>query len=373
MLRKIVNSTRSITGRFAGSSALVLAVLLAFSCSGNTEQSPAAVSMEQLYAENGQPVSTRSLALEDFSVYLKYPTVIHASSESTAYSGLNDIVRTISAEVGDLVRQDEVIISFSPDNQSLLQAALAYENAGNVFARTEALFRNNDISRQDFDAARMRYETAKAAFKAANDTVYVKAPITGTITQINVRATENVRPGTPLFTVTSQSGFETRFYVGIDEIGRITRGARVYIDNPAQNIEGRVTQVSLIMDSQKQAFPVTAFFASPEGQGEGSPLTAGTLVSGMGVDIAVETYHNEKAIVLSRRELLQTAGTYTAFVADGERPRQVAVQVGQERGLSFEITGGLYEGDMLICDGLDRLSTDTKINVMPLLALANGR
>jgi RND family efflux transporter MFP subunit len=350
MLRKIVYG------------ALLLSVFSAFSCAGNKEH-PAAVSMEQLYVENGQPVSTRKLELEDFSVYLKYPTVIYASSESTAYAGMNDVVRIISAQVGDTVRQDEVIISFSPDNQALRQAALAYENAGRAFARAEVLFKNNDISRQDFDGSRMQYEIAGAAFKAANDTVYVKAPITGTITQINVRTTENVRPGTPLFTVTNQNGFEARFYVGINEIDRIATGARVYIDEPAQKIEGRVTQVSLIMDSQKQAFPVTAFF-----DGENHRIA-----SGMGVDIAVETYHNEKAIVLSRRELLQTAGDYTAFVTDGETPRQVIVQVGQERGLNFEITGGLAEGDLLICDGLDRLSTDTKLNATPLLALAGDR
>jgi RND family efflux transporter MFP subunit len=193
--------------------------------------------------------------------------------------------------------------------------------------------------------------------------VYVKAPITGTITQINVRPTENARPGMPLFTVSSRNGFEARFYVGLDEIDRIAAGARVYIDEPAQKIEGRVTQVSLAMDGTKQAFPVAAFF-----DGENRKI-----VSGMGVDIAVETYHNEKAIVLSRKELLQTAGAYTAFVADGEKPRQLSVQVGQEQGLKFEITGGLHEGDMLICDGLDRLSPDTKLNVaQPSIALVEG-
>jgi membrane fusion protein (multidrug efflux system) len=118
------------------------------------------------------------------------------------------------------------------------------------------------------------------------------------------------------------------------------------------------------MDSQKQSFPITAFF---DGGNRSSP--GGTIASGMGVDIAVETYHNEKAIVLSRKELLQTPAGYAAFVTDGEKPRQVAVQIGQERGLSFEITGGLHEGDMLICDGLERLSPDTKLNTIPALAL----
>jgi RND family efflux transporter MFP subunit len=316
--------------------------------------------MEQLYTEQGQPVSVRELALEDFSVYLKYPTVVYAASESTAYAALSDVVRVISKKVGDTVRQDEVIVSFSADNQTLRQAALAYEGASNAFSRTSTLYRNNDISRQDYDSVRMQYDIAEANLKAANDMVYVKAPISGTITQLNVHSTENVRPGSPLFTVSNQNGFEARFYVGVDEIERIQTGARVFIDDPSQNIEGRVTQVSLVMDSQKQSFPVTAFF-------EGAHYK---LVSGLGVDVAVETYRNEKAIVLSRKELVRSDEGYAAFVADGILTRQIAVRVGQERGLQYEITQGLYAGDMLICDNLDRLSPDTRLNITQLLAAA---
>jgi RND family efflux transporter MFP subunit len=343
---------------------MVLSVFWTVSCAG--KQKTGAVSMEQLYSEQGQPVSVRELVFEDFSVYLKYPTVVYASSESTAYAALSDVVRVISAKVGDTVRQDEVIVSFSADNQSLRQAALAYENAAASFNRSGVLFRNNDISRQDFDAVRMQYEMAGANLKAANNMVYVKAPISGTITQLNVHVTENVRPGTPLFTVSNQNGFEARFYVGAAEIERIQTGARVFIDDPSNNIEGRVTQVSLVMDSQKQSFPATAFFGGEHYK----------LVSGMGVDIAVETYRNDKAIVVSRRELLRTDTGYTAFIAvedgstraDGsprnELAKPVAVKVGHEQGLHYEITHGLEEGDMLITSGAQRLSPNMPLNIV---------
>jgi RND family efflux transporter MFP subunit len=356
MLKKILCSAfpKNRTGRKTKFCAVSFSVFLAFSCAGNKDSGEAAVSMERLYAEKGRPVSVRRLEAEDFSVYLKYPTIVYAASESSAYASLNDVVRTISAQVGDTVEQDEVIVSFSADNQALRQAALAHENALAAFKRSGALFANNDISRQDYDSVRTQYEIARANLKAADDTVYVKTPIAGTITRINVHPTENVRPGTLLFTVSGGNGYEARFYVSAAEIDRIQTGARAFIKDPSLNIEGRVTQVSLTMDAQKQAFPATAFFGA----------TSDKLVSGMGVDLSVETYRNEKAIVLSRTELVETAEALTAFVAVENTARQAALRPGQEQGLRLEILSGLEAGDLLISGGIQNLAPDTKINVV---------
>jgi len=344
----------------AGYFILFLLVLLVFSCGGNRKNS--AASMEQLHAENGQPVSVRKLETEDFSVYLKYPALIQASSESTAYAGLDDVVRSISARIGETVKQGDVIVSFSSDNRVLHQATLSYENAHSAYDRTSSLFRSNDISRQDFEAVRMQYELSATNLKAANDMVYVKAPISGTLTQINVRVTENVRPGTLLFTVSNSNAFEARLYVGVDEIERIHSGARAFInlsgnDQEGQTIEGRITQVSLIMDSQRQSFPVTASFDSGSRR----------LVSGMNVDIAVETYRNEKAIVLSRRELVQTETGPAVFVAENDRAHQVAVQTGVEKGLRLEITGGLKEGDLIVSEGVNQINEQSRLNIVPAI------
>ncbi|MDR0760269.1 MAG: efflux RND transporter periplasmic adaptor subunit [Treponema sp.] len=345
---------------FAALAAAVLA--LGVSCAKQPEAesaAPLAVSMETLYAENGYPVSVRTLKAEEFSVCLKYPTVLQAQSESTAYASLNDVVRNINVKVGDRVERDQVVLSFSQDNQTFEQARLSYENAQRTFNRSSALAA--DISRQELDTVRMQYEIARTNFEAASNMINIKSPITGTITRLDVHTTENVRPGTPLFTVTGSGGFETRFYVGADEIDRIKIGARVYIGNPEQNIEGRVSQVSLMMDSAKQAFPVTAFFDAGGTNGR-------NLVSGMGVDVAVEIYYNDKALVLSGTELIKTGETYTAFVADGGTAKQVAVGLGETNGLRHEITEGLYEGDLLIYEGQHRLEEDMRLNTVTLLA-----
>jgi RND family efflux transporter MFP subunit len=196
--------------------------------------------------------------------------------------------------------------------------------------------------------------------------VYVKAPISGTLTQVNVRVTENVRPGTPLFTVSNSSAFEARMYVGVDEIERIQAGARAFIDmgrskQENQTIEGRITQVSLIMDSQRQSFPVTVFFDGGNRR----------LISGMNVDIAVETYRSENAIVLARRELVQTETGPAVFIVDDTalmpRARRAAVQTGEEKGLRVEILGGLSERDIIVSEGVKRITEETRLNIVPAL------
>jgi RND family efflux transporter MFP subunit len=348
--------------------ALIAATLVsAVSCAGKVEAEtalPQAVSMETLYTENGYPVGVRTLRAEEFSVYLKYPTVLQAQSESTAYASISDVVRKINVKVGSRVERDQVILSFSEDNQTFQQARLSYENARRTYDRSNALFAAADISRQEFETVRTQYEIARTVFEAASDMINVKSPIAGTLTRLDVHVTENVRPGTALFTVAGASGFETRIFVGANEIDRVNIGARVYIGSPGQGIEGRISQVSLMMDSAKQAFPVTAYF---DVNGANS-VHARNLVSGMGVDVAVETYYNDKALVLSRRELVKSGETYTAFIEYNGTAQQLAIELGAVNGLRYEITGGLHEGDLLICEGQQRLEGNTRLNTASFLA-----
>jgi RND family efflux transporter MFP subunit len=291
-------------------------------------------------------------------VFLKFPTVLRSRAESTAYASLSDVVRSIPVKVGDQVHRDQVIVNFSSDNPAYQQALVNFESAEAAFQRSSALFAEAGISRQDFDNARTRYELAKASLKSARDMIEVKAPIDGYLTRINVRPTENVRPGAALFTVSNQDGYEARFYVGADQIDLIKAGARARIEERGETVMGSIVEVSLIIDADKKAFPVTAFFAGkPRG-----------LVSGMSADVAVETYRNEKALVVARKELVRSGSSYAAYVARNGVAKRIVVAHGRERGLDMEIVGGLEAGDVLISEGVQGLSDEAPIKVVPSIA-----
>ncbi|MDR2052360.1 MAG: efflux RND transporter periplasmic adaptor subunit [Treponema sp.] len=338
---------------------MVLNGFLFFACNGETEQ--AAKSMEQIYAEEGRPVEARMIRPAPFSVFLKYPAEFRAAGQSSAYAKTNDVVRTINVRVGNYVRRDDVVLGFSMDNSSYQQAKVSFENAQASYNRISALYDEAGVSKQDFENARTQFILAREAFRAAEELVRVKAPIDGYITQLHVKPSDNVRAGDTLFTVSNQDGFEADFYVLPGEIDRIHTGARVFIESRSETIEGTITEVSLIMDSRKKAFPVTASFA-------GKPRT---LVSGMSVDAAVEVYRSDKALAVSQSELLHTGEAWTVFLIKDGKAVQEAVALGRSQGFDYEVTRGLTEGDIIISSGLSELSDGTKVKTaVPLLSRA---
>jgi multidrug efflux pump subunit AcrA (membrane-fusion protein) len=62
-----------------------------------------------------------------------------------------------------------------------------------------------------------------------------------------------------------------------------------------------------------------------------------------------------------------------AFISENNTAHQVAIQVGQERGFALEVKSGLHEGDLLICDGLQRLAAGTNLNTVPALIALAGK
>jgi RND family efflux transporter MFP subunit len=336
-----------------------IAGLLAFSCKGDAEASK---SMEQIYAEEGYPVQTRTVTPEPFSVFLKYPAEFKARSQSSVYAKTSDVIRSVDFKVGDYVKRDEVVLSFSTNNSAYQQAKASFENSQATYTRMNTLYEAGAISRQDFENTRTQYILARETFKAADELIRIKAPIDGYITQLNVQASVNVRAGDALFTVSNQDGFEADFYVLPNEIDNIQVNARVFVEGRNETIEGRITEVSLMMDVQKKAFPVKAFFA-------GKPRT---LVSGMSVDAAVEVYQNNKALTVSRNELTRSGESWTIFLIEDGKAVQETVVLGQTQGFDYEILDGLAEGDTIISDGLVELNDGAKVKIIaPLLSQVN--
>jgi RND family efflux transporter MFP subunit len=334
---------------------MVLSGLLFVACNGETEQ--AGKSMEQIYAEEGRPVEARMIRAASFSVFLKYPAEFSAAGQSSVYAKTNDVVRAVQVRIGDYVRRDDVVLGFSMDNSSYQQTKVSFENAQASYNRISTLYDEAGVSKQDFENTRTRFILAREAFRAAEELVRVKAPIDGYITQLNVKPLEDVRAGDLLFTVSNQEGFEADFYVLPGEIDGIHTGARVFIEGRNETIEGKITEVSLMMDSRKKAFSVTASFP-------GKPRT---LVSGMSVDAAVEVYKNDKVLTVSRNELLHTGEAWAVFLIKDGKAVQKMVVLGQAQGFEYEVTSGLTEGDIIISSDLSELSDGTKVKTAATL------
>ncbi|WP_020612197.1 efflux RND transporter periplasmic adaptor subunit [Sediminispirochaeta bajacaliforniensis] len=332
---------------------LVMCVVFS-ACSKGETDGASEQSITQIYKEEGYPVRIRALEPENFAVYLKFPAEFKARTQSTAYAKISEVVREIRFTVGDYVKRDQVVLSFSQDNSAYQQAKLSFENAQSAYDRTKKLYADAGVSQQEYDNARTQYELAREAFKSAGKMVEVEAPISGFITQIDVRESANVSPGDPLFTVSNLDGYEATFYVTPVDIDQIKAGAKAVIATQIETLTGHISEVALNMDLRKKAFLVKASF-------DGQPKS---LVSGMSVDISVQTYTTDKAIVVRRSEIKHSGGEWFAFVADGNKAVRRKLTIGHERNLELEVIDGLSPGDLFVSEGGDKLTDGALLKII---------
>lgn len=321
-------------------------------CDGNQE----AKNMEQIYAEEGVPVRVETVQPVPFSSKLAYNAVLSGTRESSAYAAVADNIDRINYKVGDYVEKDAVVLTFPTDNPSAryFQAKVAYENSLATYERMKNYYDVGGLSKQDFDNARAAYEVAEADWNATRQSVLVKAPISGILTRINVRESENVEKDDELFAVAQIDRLKARIWVSDKEIGNFEKGQMATTRWGGITLKGRVVQVDLSMNRERQAFAVVTEFDNPDH----------IVKSGVTARVDVATYQNPDGIIVERKNITNDGRNNFVYVVENGVARKRIVELGRSDGLAVEITGGLNEGDTLIIEGQLHLDDGKKIRII---------
>lgn len=334
----------------------ILVLSLLFALSACNQKKDDAKSMDQLHSELGIPVRVVSAERSTFEQNLRYNAVLAGSQESTAQAMVSDVVVAINAKVGDRVNQGDVIVSFPVNTPAAQyeQAQSAFQSISAVHDRMQRLYEQKAISLQDYENVRTQYLVAKANLQSSEQLVYIKAPISGVITNIMVNVSERVFPGKDLFTIAATGGYKATVMIPETEIGKVKRGARVSAHWNEQSLEGRVSAIALAMDPGSKAFRVEVEF----------PARNAAIPYGVTADIAVEVSRKANVFVAHRQHLVRENGDYYMWLADGNNARRVKVEVGLSNQLEFEVLSGISEGDMIITEGIKSLTDGSKIRVI---------
>jgi membrane fusion protein (multidrug efflux system) len=332
---------------------LTLSVLLLSSCGSQHEE---AKSMEQIYSEEGVPVRTEEVKLTSFEDRRNFNAVLSGIEESSAYAMISDKIEKVHVKVGNSVKKDEVIVSFPTDNPAAqyYQAKVSFENAAASYKRVEDLYATGGISQQELDNAKTSYRVAEANWDAVQQSVLVRAPISGVLTKVNVRESDNVQRDDELFTVSRIDKLKAKIWVSDKDIRSFKKGLPAYATWNGVEISGEVVQVDMSVNQERQAFGVTVELDNPKK----IPLT------GMVAVVSVDLYTNHRAIVVERKNILKEGEKTCVFVADGGTARKKPVVLGNSHGLDVEVVEGLAPGDELIVEGQMHLEDGAKIRIL---------
>ncbi len=332
---------------------MFFSLLVITGCQGEESK---ARNMEQIYKEEGVPVRVKTVKKGDFFIEHSYNSVLTGIEETSAFAAFGDRVEKIYVKVGDYVKKDQVLLSFPMDSPSAKyrQAKVAFENSEKNLKRYENLFKTGGISKQTLDNIKTQFEVDKANWEAVRQTVKVKAPISGYVTKVNVRETENVDNKQMLFTIANLSKLKARINITEDEIDDIKVGETAFAISNGKKIEGKVVQVDLSMNPYTQAFGAVVEFDNKSKD----------LRAGITANIVIMISANEGSIIVERKNILKEDNNYFAYVINSQKAEKRAVKIGKSRELFVEVTNGLSEGDMLVTEGQLLLENGSKIKIV---------
>ncbi|MDD3535797.1 MAG: efflux RND transporter periplasmic adaptor subunit [Candidatus Cloacimonetes bacterium] len=329
-------------------------LLLALGACGKKETD--VKSMERYHSELGVPVRVKPATKTVFEQVLRYNASLGGSQESTAQAMVSDVVSEIRYKVGDTVQKGDIVVVFPRNTPAAQyeQANSAFQSISQVHDRMQRLYQQSAISLQDYENVQTQYLVAKANLEASEQMVFVKAPMSGIITNIMVQVSEKSYPGQNLFTVTASQGYKATLLLPESEISKINKGSKATAKWENYSIQGRVSSIAMALDTQRNAFRVEADFG---GRNPNIPY-------GVTAEIELEVQRKPDVFVVQRQHLVRENGNFYLWLAEGDTAKRQQVEIGLNNQMEYEIVSGLSEADIVITEGIKSLSEGAKIRII---------
>lgn len=348
------------------------------------------------------PLGIHSVAVQQEIIRRRVEAVgsLFALDESTISSQVEGPINEISVDVGDIVKEGQVMVSIDPtelqyavDTQRaavrqvraqlgigpddppptdpnkvafVQRAAADLFDAKQKFDRAQALFQAQLISPEDRDAASARYDNARASRDLAIQQVdqlvgqlesseaqrrlaekkladaLIRAPFNGAVKERKVNLGEYLRVQSPVMVLVRMDQLRARLEVPEKWAGSVHTGATVDVHvsaYPNEVFQGRLTRINPAVNPDSRTFEVEAMIPNPE-----SKLKPGFFVQG-----SLPSEVEENVVTIPQAAIKYVFGTYSVFVVNGGRLSERTIKPGAQNptpdGVRVEIVEGLRAGE----------------------------
>jgi HlyD family secretion protein len=403
-------STRSGRNRYrAGLVLAALAALAAAGCGPSKQAAPQSVKSVTVAA------ATRST----IAISLEYPARIRPRQEIIVSPKIAGRVASVKADVSQRVRRGEVLFTLeSNDNEAQVrqaraalesakanltrtsdstlssqviqaqaavkQAQVQYDDTKDTYERTEKLFADGTVSRQQLDSTKAKLDSAGIALDTARQSLsliqdkggpqstglastqvdqaqatadlaesqlrntIVTSPLTGVVAARNVDPGELVSSAVPAFLVIDMSSVTAETSVEESMVEKIHKGQTVPISIDAagsESMRGIVDTISPAADPRTQGYLVKVRIVDP----------GAALRPGMFARVSFPVENRENVVVVPNSAVVTETGVdyvYAVVQSDaGTVVKKTAVRTGISDESVTEITTGLEKGTLVVTEG----------------------
>ncbi len=230
-------------------------------------------------------------------------------------------------------------------------AQLAYDNALiNVDSAYAAQTSQLSASQQALDSANGQLNLSQTQ----TSNLYIKAPITGTITGKFVEIGAEINPGQKIAEISNTKKLKIEVNLSSADIYRIEKGSEVKI---LDNIIGIITSINPAADPVTKKVKVEILVDNKDKK----------LIQGTFVDIEIPTKElvktNENSVFIPLKTVTITQSENYVFVVKDNKAIKKNIELGRTEGVLIEVLKGLNENDELILEGGKNLEDNENIEI----------
>ena len=372
---------------------LLIPSLLVLNCGGDDDASsgrPDFSRFSGFSANRSTSVETFTLELSTIADQIRSYGTVKAQDLVSVSPQVSNRLTKIYVDLGDKVKRGELMAKIYDKtfrdqlNQAeaqLAQSLIALRRDSAQFERQRQLLDRELVSESDYEIAMATYrnsiaqvESARASLTQAQENfnfTEVRAPVSGVVVSRSLEEGDLAPSGQTLFELASDSGYETRIFLPVQDWQSVRIGQNVEL---RVSNEASVSASGVVSRKSPQLDPTT-------GLGEvvitltqiGSSIYSGVLAENL---INIQTKDN--AIVIPRSALVEVVETvvnpesntielersYSVFVSKGDSvAERRTLELGIEQGDRIEVLSGLQPGDHIIITGQQGLEDNGRISV----------
>ena len=327
--------------------------LLLMAALGMTSPTMAAES-ERVNEGKVSPVLQQAVAMTEV-----VPGSVVPDQQAKIASRLMGYIRNLNIQVGQTVKEGQLLFSIDPTDitgqirqaqSASLQAKAALADAKADYERFSTLYKQQSVTRQQFEKMKLQYEVAQQNVSAAEAGLEqargqmryaeVKAPFNGVVVQKLAVAGDLAAPGNPVLILENRQLMSVQVEVSSDLYRLLALGDAAMVTIEGQPQPFKATIANLV----GAANPITRTHTVK------LSLTGSPAGINSGAFARVAFNRGERNTLLVPKTAVQTRGGITGvfIVGDDQIARFRMVRTGLAQGDAVEIQAGVVAGEQVL-------------------------
>jgi RND family efflux transporter MFP subunit len=328
--------------------------------------------MESMQLDNVEeeplPVEIKELKPEAFTRYFEVKGYMEAVRDALISPEISGQIKEVVVDRGARVRKDDLLVKLNTDvtEKTIAEVRTGLELATRVFEKQEELWEQNIGSELQYLEAKNGKESLEARLATLEKQLamaHIRAPFSGIVDEVLVKAGEISSPGMPMIRLVNLEEMRVSSRISESYLNSVSVGDQVQLRFPSypdEILQEKVSRLGEVIDQQTRTIALEVLLRNKNEMFKPNMLTS----------VRIEEYSVADALVVPSIVLKQDFQGTFLFVARETSTGTVASKVYVTPGYTVQdqtmVNEGLTGGDKVITKGYNLVADGSPVRIVTI-------